>query len=207
MASLHVWQQIRENTDWLAERDWTRYYAMPYFTMRGAWYRRHDTFYTILRTMHKDASSIGRPGFLLDYGCGVGTVGLWLLKHRPGWHGVFMDNPGPTQDFVRWRLRRMNRLGDYATTPAGLATAIETYDVVLCLDVFEHLPKPHETLALLLDRLRPGGHLFCSMSPDSDAENIGGQYRPDVLTLLDLTCETRLSMTATTMYGHYVKRG
>lgn len=197
-ASLVQWQTIRAAGE---PQDFTAYYQAPYFTLRGAWYRRHDTFYTILRALTAE------QGTLLDYGCGVGTVGRWLLHRRPGWHGTFVDLSGPSQEFVRWRVQRMAGLRGYVTTPTGFETPASPslYDVIICLDVFEHLPRPAATLGILLDRLRPGGHLFCSMSPDPDGENIGARYRTDVVASLDLTCETRLSLTATDHYGHYIK--
>lgn len=166
--------------------------------LRGAWYRRHDTFYTILRTM-------GPSGRLLDYGSGVGTVTRWLLQRRPGWIARCVDLRGPAQTFLDWRMAR-ERLWVDTTDPFRWLTLAELYDTVVCLDTFEHLPAPHETLATMLDRLRPGGHLFVSMSPDTDHENIGGKYLPDVLAVLDRTCDEHLGLTDTDHYGHYVKR-
>lgn len=193
--ALMIWEQLRSS----GASDWTPYYRQRYFALRGAWYRRHDTFYTILRTM-------GPEGVFLDYGCGVGTAGLWLMKRRPHWLPIFVDLPTPAQDFLRWRQARSGRYA-IITTPDGFFQPCAPWiDMILCLDTFEHLPKPHDTLEALLDRLKPGGHLFCSMSPDTEHENIGGKYLPEVLAVLDRTCEERLGMTDTVYYGHYVKR-
>lgn len=189
------WNMLRE----AGATDWTPYYACRYFALRGAWYRRHDTFYMILRTM-------GPEGTLLDFGCGVGTVGLWLAKRRPNWTTIFIDLPSPAQEFLRWRRNRRNVDAIVSVPPVLVQGVIPHIDVLLCLDVFEHLPKPHETLAALLECLKPGGHLFCSMSPDTEHENIGGKHLPEVLAVLDATCEERLGMTDTDHYGHYVKR-
>ena len=46
-------------------------------------------------------------------------------------------------------------------------------DVIVLLDVIEHLPAPHETLSLCTQRLNPGGKIYLMVSSDTDLDLFG----------------------------------
>ena len=79
---------------------------------------------------------------VLDYGCGIGCDGIWLLD--AGYEVSFADMPGKSLDFLRWRLaQRMYLKPRVYELP--LPGAMPPHDIVWCTDVIEHLPpEEHE---------------------------------------------------------------
>jgi len=105
-----------------------------------------------------------RKAPVLDFGGGAG--GLALTLSLAGIPCDYADIPGPTSEFVRWRLKRhgcASRVLDATQPlPAGRYAAIAT------LDVFEHLGDLKRTLAQLTQALAPGGWLISksTFAPD-----------------------------------------
>lgn len=52
---------------------------------------------------------------------------------------------------------------DYVGDVWNIAEKSDTFDVVLCTEVFEHIPYPTETIAEFSRLLRPGGALFLTL--------------------------------------------
>lgn len=201
MHALDTWLRLRRE----GATDFTPYYQEPYFLLRQVWFRRYDRFHAILQT-----AMGAEEGHLVDYGCGAGMVSGWLQHRRPFWRVSLVDVPSPALTYAARPYRGLGGFNGFrhVITPHLFDVGVlwKLFDVTLCLDTFEHLPRPHDVLVTLLRRTRLGGHLFLSMSPDRDGENIGGAYRADVLALLARYCDTRLSMEAVDTYGHYIKR-
>jgi SAM-dependent methyltransferase len=78
---------------------------------------------------------------LLDYGCGIGSDGLMLLK--AGYKVEFADFDNPSTEFLRWRLKQQGF--DAAVhdldkeVPGG-------FDAVYAFDVIEHVREPWDFL-------------------------------------------------------------
>lgn len=94
-----------------------------------------------------------KPGRVLDIGCGDG----WAEAQLPaGCEYLGLDN------FVTGKSRYNSRpdvFADASALPLGNASI----DVVLILEVVEHLRQPRETLIEIARVLRPGGCLFISL--------------------------------------------
>jgi len=109
---------------------------------------------------------------VLDYGCGVGTEGLLALGK--GAAVTFVDFP-PMLEFIRTRRDCMG-LGDLGQFCSQQATVSEKFpdptvvfpadcfDVIICLDVLEHLVYPERLLNHFRSILRLGG-LFIGSAP------------------------------------------
>lgn len=85
---------------------------------------------------------------LLDYGCGIGTDGLRLL--REGYDVSFADFANPSTEYLRWRLARRGSDApvydlDRDHIPAG-------FDAAYSIDVIEHVDDPFGFLAELEQR-------------------------------------------------------
>ncbi|MGI4873704.1 MAG: class I SAM-dependent methyltransferase [Janthinobacterium lividum] len=126
-------------------------------------------------TMRQKAALItrlngGRPGHLLDYGCGTGHF-LAQAKQR-NWHVTGLEpNPSARRDAAA-------RVGQSILEPEALpALPPGSFDVVTLWHVLEHIHALNETLDQLIATLRPGGKLLLAVpNPDSlDAQH----YRQD----------------------------
>jgi SAM-dependent methyltransferase len=91
-------------------------------------------------------------GRVLDHGAGIGDVALELA--RRGHETTYLDVPGETQGFARWRAERDDVPLVFARS---LDDATGPFDTIISLDVLEHLPEPRPVVDALVERLAPGG--------------------------------------------------
>ena len=94
---------------------------------------------------------------LLDIGCGGGLLAEPMV--RLGAEVVGID---PSEKNVRTAATHAQEGGlaiDYRTTTAeALAASGERFDVVLNMEVIEHVPDPAAFMATTAELLKPGGH-------------------------------------------------
>lgn len=162
------------------------FYQDPYFLLRQAWYRRNESFHTILNVM-------GESGVLLEYGCGIAPVSAWLAPRKSWWRYLLADLESPQLAYGLWRLRQ-HRARRYLGE--------RMYQVVVALEILEHLPGP---LALVKDfyhNLEPGGHLFVNYGDDQGNENLVVDREA---TLAFLRQSFRRIDDGAGDYWHYVK--
>lgn len=98
---------------------------------------------------------------LLDIGCGGGL--LCEPMARLGAQVVGADPAAGNIPVARLHAEQAGLAIDYrVTTAEDLAAAGEQFDVVLCMEVLEHVPDPATFLAACGQLLRPGGLLLAS---------------------------------------------
>jgi SAM-dependent methyltransferase len=93
----------------------------------------------------------------LDFGSGVGSGGL-LFCHADI-DTTLADISTTLLDFARWRFDRRRlpaRFVDLKDTPLPESS----FDMILAMDVFEHLVDPVEVVQQLWRAMKPGGLLF-----------------------------------------------
>lgn len=98
---------------------------------------------------------------VLDFGCGAGNVGLMLASM--GYRVKFLDVKGEITDFVEWRLKRRflpSKVYTHNQEPQGV------FDMVLMINVLEHLQKPVDTVRMLTNKLKPGGYFLLHFRTD-----------------------------------------
>jgi SAM-dependent methyltransferase len=115
-------------------------YDLTWFAMSGI---KHPYLRLLTRFMPPGSS-------LLDYGCGIGSDGLWLLES--GYRVAFADFDNPSTRYLRWRLAQRGLSApvydvESDSIPAG-------FDLVYCFDVIEHVEDPYAFLARLESRGR-----------------------------------------------------
>ena len=89
---------------------------------------------------------------VLDFGGGIGS--LALLLHKRGADVDYLDLPGLVTKFAKFRSNgRVNFID-------SLEDKSEAYDLIIAIDVFEHLPDLPEQLKTIAKALKSDGILF-----------------------------------------------
>jgi len=102
---------------------------------------------------------------VLDYGSGIGDIALHLAQ--AGYRVTIADVPGKTQEYAVHRFRRRG-LPVRVIRIEDRVPDLDTYDLVICLEVLEHVPNPDEVLAALVASIRPGGVALLAVSFGED---------------------------------------
>jgi methionine biosynthesis protein MetW len=95
---------------------------------------------------------------VLDIGCADGTFAA-ELKQRLACHVVGVE-PNPDRAAAAAQ-RGIDVHRGYFTS--DLASSLDPFDIVLFMDVLEHVPDPVELLTLARSALRPGGRVIVSV--------------------------------------------
>lgn len=104
----------------------------------------------------------------LDFGAGVGSGAL--LFDRSGIAMSLADISTTMLDFARWRFAQRHRpVQFYHLHETQLPS--EHFDMILAMDVFEHLTDPVATVENLHRALRPGGVLFARIQVEDAGEH------------------------------------
>lgn len=114
--------------------------------------RRHPELWELINnTRNKEC---------LDFGSGVGTHSIALCENEN--KVTMLDVPGPLSEFAMERMRR--RGFDYTFLEANEPLSEDTFDVVLCSDVLEHVYSPVEDFCRIERSLKAGGMLHLLVS-------------------------------------------
>jgi 2-polyprenyl-3-methyl-5-hydroxy-6-metoxy-1,4-benzoquinol methylase len=109
-------------------------------------------------------NKIARDGLeVLDYGCGVGDYGMYLLR-RSKINVTFYDFPR-SSEFVDYRLKResLEDRGYAMSADSFKFSNYRKFDLIIFGEVLEHLDDPAELLALVVsDRVK---YIFTSSYP------------------------------------------
>jgi 2-polyprenyl-3-methyl-5-hydroxy-6-metoxy-1,4-benzoquinol methylase len=95
---------------------------------------------------------------IVDVGCGVGATAAWLKARYPGSYTIGLEGNPALRDTLTQNVDEAHILDLNGPIPD-----IGTVDLVLCLDVLEHLVDPAAVLTRLVRHLRPGGTAIVSV--------------------------------------------
>ncbi len=121
-------ESARAELEWLANTTWTDI---------------HETLTELLGTQAKEAARV------LDYGCGPGHFVGYLIKQ--GWRAEGVEIADDASAMARAEGLRV--YDSMAAIPNGQGR----YDVIVSLNVLEHVLEPMEVLIELRQALKPGG--------------------------------------------------
>ena len=130
----------------------TQFAQRVYDTEKGQWRLKllKEDLHTIAHTV--------QPLTIWDAGCGFGQISLWLAQQG---HALTLCDVSAKmlahaqQQFVQAGLTAQF----HHQAAQTLALELPLFDVVLCHAVLEWLAQPLETLATLVQQVKPGGYL------------------------------------------------
>lgn len=120
----------------------------------------------------------------LDYGAGTGSGAMFFA--RAGIETTLADISGRMLDFARWRFERRGLTATYVDIKQEPLPR-ETFDLITCFHVLQHLEDPVAKVRELRNALRPGGILIVNgamtkdpdrpMQPDHGGERTRRKFR------------------------------
>jgi 2-polyprenyl-3-methyl-5-hydroxy-6-metoxy-1,4-benzoquinol methylase len=131
---------------------------------RIVYYLFAHTFRQALQPLHvhRYARFLRRGERVAEYGCGTAPI-LFALARRYRHLDLALvgaDIPHLLFHWARWRFRADRYVTMVPITPGDDTPLPGRYDVIFCLEVFEHLPRPLATLRHFVEVLKPGGRLI-----------------------------------------------
>ena len=121
-------------------------------------------------------------GRCLDFGGGIGTVGLDMAELGEVDHVDVVDVAVPSLDFLKWRIRKhgIQKLAvvEPTDTPTMRRSSVDClkgkYDFIYARDCFEHIHDRVEVMEKLLNHLADGG-VICEASPIFEYDDTVGK--------------------------------
>lgn len=116
----------------------------------------------LLRALVRESAPLGAN--VIDIGCAQGTLGLMLAED--GYKVSLLDVRAQALEYARERHEK----GDveFITSRAeDLAAAGRNFDVVICTEMIEHVPRPSGLLSILGALIKPRGLLLLT-TPNGD---------------------------------------
>lgn len=106
---------------------------------------------------------IPRHGALLEFGCGLAPIASSLARfyRERGLRITCADIEHVLFHYVRWKFSEEPCVRTLAVDP-GADDPLDqvAYDIIFCMTVLEHVPRPVQTLRCLRAHLKRGGHLI-----------------------------------------------
>jgi 2-polyprenyl-3-methyl-5-hydroxy-6-metoxy-1,4-benzoquinol methylase len=131
------------------------------------WHTLQDDTGPLAYVLGLDIAREHRVATCLDFGSGIGS-GALLFAHA-GIRMTLADISTTLLDFARWRFTRRGL--SVQTLDLKQATLPDSsFDMILAMDVFEHLAEPVQVVEQLWRALRPGGLLFARIHAEEDAD-------------------------------------
>ncbi len=142
---------------------------------RKEWYQKTSAYLYDLSKSHELNQEIKKTygriletckhkgGKILDFGAGIGDLVVLLAEN--GLDMTYLDIKGATSKFAKWRIKRRGLKVNFMETGGEQDCLKEYYDVIICVDVLEHLDDPLFYLKEMHKHLKESGLLILKADP------------------------------------------
>ncbi len=142
------------------------WYTTPRKRRLDAWFYLASSTYLFGNAVHDPLPQLKllrdrgiRPGRALDFGGGTGNLALAMAA--AGWTVDYLEHSALQKDFVAYRLNAYGFADRVRVLDDWRPIAAETYDLVVAIDVLEHVADLERLLTeSLLPAIRDGGRLL-----------------------------------------------
>ena len=126
--------------------------------------RNNFTYWYILQTLHQPLLKRLKTFTVLDVGCGVGTLGLYVAQLCKSVVGIDISERAIG---IAKQAKQFTNSNNLTFKQTLLKQFENTFDLILCTEVIEHVPNPQQFVELLVKNLQPKGWLLLS-TPNRD---------------------------------------
>lgn len=154
-AMRHEWEQRIDPTERASIESFYQSATMVYDLM--GWHSLRDDTGPLAYGLGLEIARTHGVQSCLDFGLGVGSGALLLT--RAGVRMSLADISTTLLDFCRWRFARRQLSANFLNMNTD-ALPDASFDMIMAMDVFEHLVDPVGTIEQLWRALRPGGLFF-----------------------------------------------
>jgi ubiquinone/menaquinone biosynthesis C-methylase UbiE len=99
---------------------------------------------------------------VLEVGCHTGVFAMTLANRYMNWTGVDIDQHALQQAVSSVATKELNNVIFLSANAEDLPFANNSYDLVICNHIYEHIPNPEKMLSEISRVLRPGGICYFS---------------------------------------------
>jgi len=132
--------------------------ASLWWDREGAFGALHDINETRVRYINTRAHLSGKQ--VLDIGCGGGILSEAMAEIGAQVTGIDAGK-GPIEIARSHMIDKGLRIDYHQVTAEAFAVAhSQCYDIVTCMELLEHVPRPWSIINACKELVRPGGHVF-----------------------------------------------
>jgi len=131
----------------------------------------------VRKALRKTACAVPPTASVLDAGMGFGQYTWWMAKRFRGWTITAADIKSEQVDDCNSFFSKTgisDRVRAVETDLASLGSS-HKYDLVLCVDVMEHIEEDRKVFSNFFNVLNPGGILIVSTPSDRGGSEVHGE--------------------------------
>lgn len=143
------------------------YDTTAYPSQEHLYYRNFEPALERVRFISKHLKKLDENnGQFCDLGFGPGVLTQFILEEKPAWTACGIDI-SPECVYYAEKLMELKGVNDRVQLTTGdvrnLPYADNTFDLILAMEVLEHIPDPMEGLQEAVRVLKPGGYAITSI--------------------------------------------
>lgn len=143
------------------------YDTTVYPSQEHLYYRNFEPALERLRFISKQLKKLGESGMkFCDLGFGPGVLTQFILEEKPAWTACGIDISPECVHYAE-KLMKLKGISERVQLTTGdvrnLPYADNTFDLVLAMEVLEHIPDPLKGLMEVVRVLKPGGYAITSV--------------------------------------------
>jgi 2-polyprenyl-3-methyl-5-hydroxy-6-metoxy-1,4-benzoquinol methylase len=128
----------------------------------------------VRKALRKISSALPSSASVLDAGMGFGQYSWWMATHFRNWNITAADIKSEQVADCNAFFGKTGLAGRVRATEADLVTwkSTEKYDLILCVDVMEHIEQDTAVFASFCAMMNPNGYLVISTPSDLGGSDV-----------------------------------